>query len=244
MSVSLTRFATRAIVLDIEGTTTPIDFVYNILFPYARSHAAPFLERAWGTESCRAAVELLRQERAVDGDVLPLHGSLDAFTPADALGYVQWLMERDRKSPGLKALQGLIWREGFEAGELRGHVYRDVLPAFRRWRALGLDLYIYSSGSVLAQRLLFGSTPAGDLTVYLKGYFDTEVGPKARSESYRRIVERLGVAPGVVLFVSDVVAELDAAVEAGLRTTLCVRGDAAPAAVAHPVIRTFDEIVE
>ena len=120
--------------------------------------------------------------------------------------YVHWLMDRDRKSPGLKALQGLIWQDGYESGELRGQVYPDVPPAFERWRARGIDVYIYSSGSVLAQQLLFGSTEAGDLTTFLNGYFDTAVGPKTSPDSYGVIAARMHVPPPEMLFVSDVAA--------------------------------------
>jgi enolase-phosphatase E1 len=152
-------------------------------------------------------------------------------------------MDRDRKSPGLKALQGLIWREGYESGALHGRVYPDVPAAFRRWRDGGLDIYIYSSGSVLAQKLLFGSTEWGDLTTSLSGFFDTAVGAKTAAASYRAILERVRVAAAQMLFVSDIVQELDAARTVGLHTALCVRGSAEPAAPAgHAMIRTLDEI--
>ena len=161
------------------------------------------------------------------------------------LAYVVSLMDRDKKSPGLKALQGLIWQDGYKSGELRGQVYPDVPHAFERWRARGLDVYIYSSGSVLAQQLLFGSTEAGDLTESLKGYFDTAVGPKTSPDSYRVIAEQIHVAPVDVLFISDVVAELDAARTSGMCTALCVRGTDGPSgSESHPVIRSFDEIVD
>ena len=149
-------------------------------------------------------------------------------------------MHHDRKSPGLKALQGLIWQDGYKSGELKGQVYPDVPPAFKRWRAGGLDIYIYSSGSVLAQRLLFGSTEAGDLTESLKGYFDTAVGAKASSDSYRVISEQIHVAPGEVLFVSDVVAELDAARIIGMHTALCVRGADVPSGLEYFCTRSFE----
>ncbi len=142
-------------------------------------------------------------------------------------------------------MQGLIWQDGYKSGELQGQVYPDVPPAFERWRARGLDIYIYSSGSVLAQQLLFGSTEAGDLTESLKGYFDTAVGPKTSPDSYRVIAEQIHVAPGEVLFVSDVVEELDAArnsrhADGALRP----RRDVPSGSESHPVIRSFDEIVD
>ena len=241
MTVSVSALQTRALVLDIEGTTTPIEFVYQILFPYARTHAAEYLARNQESSDCREAVALLRKEHAADP---PADVALD-FSPATIVAYVHWLMDRDRKSPGLKALQGLIWRDGFKSGELRGQVYPDVAPAFERWRRRGLDIYIYSSGSVLAQQLLFGSTQAGDLTKFLKGYFDTAVGPKTSPDSYRVISERIHVASSEILFVSDVLQELDAARASGMRTTLSVRGgDPTSGSEVHPVIRSFDEILD
>jgi enolase-phosphatase E1 len=146
----------------------------------------------------------------------------------------------------------LIWQEGFDAGTLRGRVYPDVPPALARWSTRGFEVDIYSSGSVLAQRLLFGTTPVGDLTTFLTRYFDTHVGPKRDPDSYRRIADEIGVRPSAILFVSDVEAELDAANTAGLRTALCVRSeadadadhDAVTRATAHAVVRTFDDIVD
>ena len=235
MAVSLSALPARALLLDIEGTTTPIAFVYQVLFPYARAHTAEYLARNRDSADCREAVALLRNET----------GAAQDLNPAQVLDYVFSLMDRDKKSPGLKALQGLIWQDGYKSGELRGQVYPDVAPAFERWRARGLDIHIYSSGSVLAQQLLFGSTDAGDLTRFLKGYFDTAVGPKTSPDSYRAISECVHIAPAEMLFVSDVVQELDAARTSGMRTALCVRGSDTPSgSESHPVIRSFDEIVD
>jgi enolase-phosphatase E1 len=216
------------------------------LFPYARTHASAYLEREGQSAACRAAIAQLRDESRVAEDVSPAATGVAADVgPPRILEYFYSLMDRDRKSPGLKALQGLIWQDGYESGELRGQVYPDVAPAFERWRARGLDLYIYSSGSVLAQQLLFGSTNAGDLTKFLKGYFDTEVGSKTSPDSYRAISERVRVAPSETLFVSDVARELDAARTSGIRTVLCIRaGDPPSASDSHPSVRSFDEIVE
>ena len=257
MTVSLSALHTRAIVLDIEGTTTPVEFVYQVLFPFARAHAAAYLEREWHSDACRAAVALLCEENVtgtrsvrLEADVAPAwaRGARDVEL-ASAAAYVYWLMDRDRKSPGLKALQGLVWQDGYRSGELRGRVYPDVAPAFERWRACGCGLYIYSSGSVLAQQLLFGSTNAGDLTKCLRGYFDTAVGPKTAPDSYRAIAERIAVATPEILFVSDVAAELDAAGVAGLRTALCARAGGpdlmrSGPPVPYPIIHTFDDIVD
>jgi enolase-phosphatase E1 len=239
VTVSLSALQTRAIVLDIEGTTTPIEFVYTVLFPYARAHAPGYLQREGNGSALRPTLERLHAEQRDDV-------GRGLGPPAPIAEYIGWLMDQDRKSPGLKALQGLVWREGFESGELHGEVYPDVLPALERWRAHGLEIYIYSSGSVLAQQLLFGSTAGGDLTRYLAGYFDTAVGPKTSAASYRAIAAAIHTSPSATLFISDVVGELDAAGAAGLSTVLCVRGrdGQLPEIDAHPIIRSFDEVTD
>jgi enolase-phosphatase E1 len=250
VTVSLRALKTRAVLLDIEGTTTPVDFVYKTLFPYARAHAAEYLRREWENAECRAAVEQLRAERASQSGAVACaqapHDSdaLGDIGPADLVRYVYWLMDQDRKSPGLKALQGLIWREGYEAGTLRGEVYADVPPALERWRGGGAAIYIYSSGSVLAQRLLFRTTPDGDLTGFVEGYFDTTIGPKRMPDSYRAIADRIQTAADRMLFVSDVIEELDAAAAAGMPTVLCVRGEMPPPGHegSHVAVRSFAEI--
>ena len=251
MTASLTALEIRALLLDIEGTTTPIEFVHQVLFPYARAHAAEYLARNQDSAGVLEAIALLREEQAAEVRLPPSplrgYGAPGKPDTTDVvLEYVFSLMDRDKKSPGLKALQGLIWQDGYKSGELRGQVYPDVVPAFERWRARGIDIYIYSSGSVLAQRLLFGSTEAGDLTTFLNDYFDTAVGPKVSPDSYGVIAARIHVPPPEILFVSDVGQELDAARTSGMRTVLCVRGrsDAPPGSVSHPVIRSFAEIVD
>ena len=248
MTASLTALEIRALLLDIEGTTTPIEFVHQVLFPYARAHAAEYLARNQDSADVLNAIALLRDECAAEVRLpsLSLRPGKPDTTYGTDLEYVFSLMDRDKKSPGLKALQGLIWQDGYKSGELRGQVYPDVVPALERWRARGIDIYIYSSGSVLAQRLLFGSTEAGDLTTFLNDYFDTAVGPKVSPDSYGVIAARIHVPPPEILFVSDVGQELDAARTSGMRTALCVRGrsDAPPGAVSHPVIRSFAEIVD
>jgi enolase-phosphatase E1 len=232
---SLSALNVRALLVDIEGTTTSIDFVYRVLFPYAREHAADFLKAHGETGAVREALTQLQQELSDDR----VRGE---EPPALVLDYVFWLMDRDRKSPGLKALQGLIWREGYRAGELRGEVYPDVRVAFERWRDAGRHIYIYSSGSVLAQKLLFESTAAGDLTRLINGYFDTGVGPKTAAESYAAVASDIDIPPRDILFLSDAVKELDAARAAGLQTRLCIR-DGSAAAGSHEIVRSFDEIV-
>lgn len=238
--------ARPAILLDVEGTTTPGEFVYDVLFPFARAQVAAFLEAHADDDDVRADLALLRTEHAREapgGGAPPWHGDLPETERTSAVAYVHWLMDRDRKSTGLKALQGRVWEQGYRSGALRGDVYDDVRPAFERWHANGRDVAVFSSGSVLAQRLLFGHSTSGDLTALIAAHFDTTTGSKTAAASYARIAADLGRSPAHVLFVSDVAAELDAARDAGLATALCVRpGRAEPERSAHPVIRTFDDV--
>jgi len=224
--------------LDIEGTTTPIAFVHQVLFPYARARVHDLLEQ-------RDVAALLAEYESE-----PPHADLPSWNAANerasAEAYVYWLMDRDRKSTALKALQGRIWEAGFRAGELKGKgaVYPDVRPALARWQQAGKRIAIFSSGSVQAQRNLFANTTDGDLSSFLSGYFDTTTGPKREARSYRQIAATLGQEPRDVLFISDVTAELDAARAAGMRTVLCVRGAVSPddASANHPRIRSFAEL--
>jgi enolase-phosphatase E1 len=212
------------VLLDIEGTTTPISFVHQTLFPYARARLATFLSAGSPEAAVREALTQLRREHAADA-------AGGAGAPAWALGgppvsavpYLEWLMDRDRKSPGLKAIQGLIWERGYQQGELRGLVFDDVGPALRAWHAAGKIIAIYSSGSVLAQRRLFETTPEGDLTTLIGGFFDTGVGAKGDPASYAHIARALGLAPDRLLFISDVTAELAAARAAGCQVRLSIR---------------------
>lgn len=225
-----------AVVTDIEGTTTPLSFVLEVLFPYARRR----LDAAFASGDPRfaGAVRLLRQEREDDrraGEDPPDFGN--------GAPYAHWLMDRDRKSTGLKLLQGLLWEEGYRDGELRGQVYPDVAEALRAWRERGVRIAVFSSGSVLAQRLLFGHSDQGDLLPFFDGFHDTTTGPKQSPESYAAIVLSLDLSPEAVLFLSDVTAELDAAREAGLRTGLVVRPGNRPAEPnGHPVCRSFRDL--
>ncbi|MGH7426968.1 MAG: acireductone synthase [Candidatus Methylomirabilaceae bacterium] len=229
----------RAVLLDIEGTTTPIEFVHEVLFPYARARVREFFEQHAADPGVRADIAALKAEHAAERepDAPPWEGS--------GVAYVNWLMDRDRKSTGLKSLQGKIWETGYRAGELRGRaqVYPDVAPALARWREQGKDIAIFSSGSIQAQRSLFANTTSGDLTRFIRAYFDTTTGPKREPESYRRIAAALERTPGEILFISDVGAELDAAQESGMRTALCARSSPPGTAPGgNPVIRSFDEL--
>jgi enolase-phosphatase E1 len=227
--------AIRSVLLDIEGTTTPISFVTETLFPYARARLADFV--------AAEDVAALRAEREADrDDTAPSWNAADER--ASALAYLAWLMDRDRKSTALKDLQGRIWRGGFESGALVAPMYPDVPRALARWTREGRDVSIYSSGSVLAQRLLFAHADAGDLTPLLRAFFDTTTGPKRERKSYARIAERLGRAPREVLFVSDVVAELDAAKSAGCATVLALRpGNAPQPESTHELVRDLDRLL-
>lgn len=235
----------RAILLDIEGTTTPIAFVHEVLFPYARARVGTFLRANARDPYVLADVALLKTEHAAETESgVPPWRESEPLASAEM--YATWLMDRDRKSTGLKSLQGKIWKAGYEAGELRGRgeVYPDVRPALMRWTKLGRDIAIFSSGSVQSQKDLFTNTTAGDLSEYVEGYFDTTTGPKRSAASYSRIASLLGRPTQEVLFISDVDAELDAARDAGMQTLLCVRPPAAaPAGPAHPIIRSFDEVL-
>ena len=210
----------QAVLLDIEGTVTPISFVHEILFPYAREHVNNYLSQHFQQPEVQADIQNLRDEQASDIEELrqPPVDSIDT-----AVTYVNRLIELDRKSPALKSLQGKIWKAGYEDGSLKSPVYPDVVAALERWRDVGIKINIFSSGSVLAQQLLFAHTDAGDLTRYLDQYFDTSVGKKIEPQSYLTIAAKLSFDPTQILFVSDVVAELDAANAAGIQTRLCIR---------------------
>ncbi|QQS48108.1 MAG: acireductone synthase [Acidobacteriota bacterium] len=227
------------ILLDIEGTTTPIDFVYQTLFPYARTNFPEWLRANLARPDIQADIAGLREEHDRDPDQ---PRPWDESNPLDsALTYLLWLMDRDRKSTALKSLQGKIWEEGYSSGELSSEIYPDVKPAMEDWKRRGLRIAIYSSGSVLAQKLLFGHTTEGDLTPLIDAWFDTRIGAKREVESYRRIADSLGIDPAEILFVSDVTAELDAAQKAGMMTALSIRpgNPPQPDAVGFQVIRSF-----
>jgi enolase-phosphatase E1 len=199
-----------------------------------------FLERYWNDPEVRADVARLQAEHTAESSQPSPPPWRDDVTAVVA--YIHWLMASDRKSTGLKSLQGKIWEEGYRSGDLQGEVYPDVAPALERWSRQGIDIAIFSSGSVQAQRSLFMSTAAGDLTRFIRAYFDTTTGPKTAPMSYARIAAALERSPSEVLFVSDVGAELDAALTAGMQTALCVRTPgSAPASGAHSVIHALEE---
>ena len=228
----------RAIVTDIEGTTSSIDFVKDVLFPYAREKLPAFVEthadqpevQHWLHEAAREAglVSASRQE------------VIDLLT--------RWIDE-DRKATPLKALQGLIWADGYASGEFKGHVYPEVAENLQKWKKQGIHLYVYSSGSVAAQKLLFGHSTAGDLSPLFSGWFDTGIGGKREVSSYRNLVAELGRPASEIVFLSDVVEELDAAREAGLDTVLLDRREDYPtprlgeATHVHRRVESFADIL-
>lgn len=222
-------FEGKVILLDIEGTVSPLAFVQDVMFPYARQHAGRYLATHWGT----AVIAQLARDAGVE-----------AFaTPAEAEEAVHRLMDTDAKVTGLKQLQGMIWEEGFRNGELRSRIFDDVPPALACWCREGCEIRIYSSGSVHAQRLFFAYTKRGDLTQHFSGYYDTTTGSKRESASYAAIAADCGMPTDQILFVSDVVEELNAARNAGMVTALAVRpGNKAVPQHDHPSLTSFAEI--
>jgi enolase-phosphatase E1 len=238
----------RVVLLDIEGTTTPVDFVYKTLFPYASRKAESFLREHYRnpeTQSLAAELRAQHQRDASAGLEPPAWTeATDENRLISSIGYVHWLMARDSKCTPLKSLQGKIWQQAYERGELHGEVYADVPPAFARWRRQGREICIYSSGSVLAQQLLFRSTAAGDLTEYISLFFDTRIGAKTENGSYTKIAEALGRHASEVLFVSDAIKEVEAARVASMQAVLCIRDSkTAEHASGQRTVSTFDQIL-
>lgn len=219
----------RAIVTDIEGTTTSVSFVYDVLFPYAREHMAAFIRTNINTPEVRTQLELVGRET---GRTLGDEQAIEQL--------LAW-MDDDKKITPLKTLQGLIWEHGYGQGHFKGHIYEDVPRNLRRWHDRGIALYVYSSGSVQAQKLLFANTCAGDLTGLFSGYFDTRIGGKRESGSYERIIKQTGFQPRGMLFLSDIEQELEAAEQAGINTLLLVRGGIKEQG-RFRMIRSFDQV--
>jgi enolase-phosphatase E1 len=214
---------TRAVLLDIEGTVTPISFVHEVLFPFARNHVREFLVQHLKRPEVQTDVTALVREHAADAERSEQTRPIDAESIDSIIDYVNWLIERDRKSPALKSLQGKIWEEGYRDGSLKAPLFDDVVPNLQRLRANNFQVAIFSSGSILAQKLLFAHTRTGDHTDLIDAYFDTGVGSKMEAGSYRRIAHELDLEAEAIVFVSDVVNELKAAREAGMKAILCVR---------------------
>lgn len=220
----------RAIVTDIEGTTSDIRFVHHVLFPWARQHLADFVRAQQNQPEVADALNALRREtEQPQADIDALIATLYRF------------MDEDRKSTALKALQGMIWRSGYLNGDFTGHLYPDVLPALKKWREQGISLYVYSSGSVAAQKLLFGYSDCGDITALFNGYFDTRVGAKREVSAYQNIAGQIGLPAEALLFLSDIRQELDAAQQAGWHTLQLIRGEADNDST-HRQVNRFDQI--
>lgn len=220
------------ILTDIEGTTSSISFVKDVLFPYARERLPAFVV----THTDNPDVQHWLHDAAKEAGLV-------SATQQEIIDLLLSWIDADRKSTALKALQGMIWEEGYASGEFRAHIYPDAASQLREWHASGKHLYVYSSGSVPAQKLLFEHTEAGDLTRFFSGYFDTEIGAKRDADSYRRITVAIGSPASEILFLSDIVEELDAARAAGMQTTLLARAPALCDTVSsHPCVATFDAI--
>jgi enolase-phosphatase E1 len=232
----------RAVLLDVEGTTTPVEFVFKTLFPYSSSHVERFLGEHLQENEVADLVEQFRKaeknrDTAAGEDSWP--AASDNRT-ASAAAYIRQLIASDSKITPLKTLQGKIWEEGFRRGELKGEVYSDVPIAFQQWKNEGKRIAIFSSGSVLAQKLLFSHSTAGDLSPFLEAYFDTTTGPKRDPASYQKIANCLQLPPQQIIFVSDVEEELDAAARANMLTAVSLRpGVAVPVNPRHVAVRTF-----
>ena len=223
------EFRSKLILLDIEGTVSPLAFVHDVMFPYARKHAAAWLGVHWGHE---VIAELAR-----DAGVESFRNALEAEAA------VHRFMDADAKVTGLKQLQGLIWEQGFRCGDLRSTLFEDVVPALDQWRENGREIRIYSSGSIHAQKLFFAHTHCGDLTSRFSGFYDTTTGSKREAPSYAAIAAVCGLPAHEILFVSDLVDELNAAQSAGMMTALADRPGNKPAPPSgHPAIQSFAEI--
>jgi enolase-phosphatase E1 len=239
----------KSLLIDIEGTTSSIAFVYDIMFPYVRKHVASFLERRFAEPAVEQACRAMAQDAGFS-DVIAWRKSIGCSLPGrESLASflaerVQRLMDSDSKTTGLKALQGLIWQAGFASGELQSHLYPDVYPALQRWRDAGIGLNIYSSGSVVAQKLFFGHTLFGDLTPCFHAHFDTTIGSKREASSYTRIAQHLALPAADILFLSDVVEEVEAALVAGMQAVAVVRpgNKPLPEAFGGDQIHSFDEL--
>jgi enolase-phosphatase E1 len=221
----------RAIVTDIEGTTSSLSFVKDVLFPYARAHLPGYVRAHAREPAVRAELD------AVSASV---GRKLDDEAAITQL--IAWIDE-DRKITPLKTLQGFIWQAGYAQGDFQGHVYDDAVQQLRAWKQQGLALHIFSSGSVHAQKLLFAHTAWGDLTPLFSGYFDTTIGSKRERESYAHIAQAVGRPASEILFLSDIREELDAARAAGLHTGWLIREGGLPTDPAHPVARNFNDLL-
>jgi enolase-phosphatase E1 len=221
----------KAIVTDIEGTTSSLSFVIEVLFPYARVNLADYVR----LHAEEPQVKIVLEETCKEAGA-------ELNTEQSITQLIQWLDE-DKKVTPLKSLQGLIWEAGYQKGDFKGHVYPDAAVYLKAWKGKGLDLYVYSSGSVHAQKLLFAHTEYGDLMPLFSGYFDTHIGCKKEQESYNKITKQLGIPADQLLFLSDIKEELDAAKAAGFQTLWLVRDDKPDPQAEHRQVSSFDLIM-
>ncbi|KAJ1781226.1 enolase-phosphatase E1, partial [Coemansia sp. RSA 2399] len=228
------------VLLDVEGTTTPISFVHDVLFPYVANNAKEFLEQRWTDPEVQKHVRAIAAQANKDVDAgiafavpvdlgaLELNQQSAADVRHNVLTNIEWQMKADRKIGALKGLQGYMWRFGYEDGQLKGVMYDDAVDAIRRWTESSRKVYIYSSGSVEAQKLIFGYSDHGDLLPYISGHYDTKIGSKLEASSYATIAKDIGLAPGRILFVSDNIDEIRAADYVGMQTVVSIRPGNAP----------------
>jgi len=234
----------RGILLDIEGTTSSIRFVYDVMFPFVRENVASFLQGSWNDQAVQDCLPVLAKDLNQGSLENWFDGlSVDQQQSAVVDGVIG-LMDADVKATGLKQLQGLIWNDGFKSGQMVAHLYDEVADCIKRWNQAGLDVRIYSSGSIQAQKLFFGHTVAGNLLDQLGGHYDTTTGPKQESSSYKTIAAEFDCQPNEILFVSDVVAELEAARSAELQALLSLRPGNKPVEDGHGFaeVESFDDI--
>jgi enolase-phosphatase E1 len=221
----------EAIVTDIEGTTTSISFVHDVLFPYAKAHVRDYVISHQADPEVAQVIKDVKETASIpDANLDQVIGTLSAW------------MDQDKKITPLKTLQGLMWKEGYDQGKFQGHLYLDAFKQLMNWYGQSFRLYVYSSGSVQAQKLLFSHTTYGDITPLFYGYFDTKVGGKREAASYLAIASQLKLAPEKILFLSDTVEELNAARDAGMQTIWVVRDGVLPLEPAHKVVRSFADI--
>ena len=221
----------RAVVTDIEGTTSSLSFVKDVLFPYARQHIADFVQCHYTDSAVRACLDDINR---IVGSALDLDGAIQQL--------IDWI-DTDQKITPLKTLQGMLWQEGYQKGDFLGHVYEDAYRNLLHWQQRGLRLYVFSSGSVLAQKLLFTHTAYGDMTPLFSAYWDTHIGGKRETKSYSYILHDIALSADEVVFLSDIKEELDAAKTVGMRTYWLVRDKAFIKDSAHVQASDFDQIL-
>jgi enolase-phosphatase E1 len=238
--MSIAPLTYKSVVLDIEGTTTSISFVHDCLFPYIKNNLINFLNNNWNSPELQEQIQLLREQaikdvnnNLSDANLIPEikqqgEKSNEEEVKKAIVQNIQWQMKTDRKISSLKSFQGFIWKSGYESGELKGEIFDDVLDALKKWKEIGIKIYIYSSGSISAQKLLFKNSDKGDLLEYIDGHFDTSIGSKMEKSSYIIIAKEIQFEPNEILFLSDNVREIIAAKSTGYQTAIIERKNNMP----------------